>query len=295
MGAATLWGTSGTFAKFLFNNDVGPADLAQARMSMSFLILVVVLAVFNRALLRIQWRDLKFMALFGIAGLGLVQFSYLFAISATNVATAIFLQYLAPALILSYGLLRGVERFSWSKLAALALSLLGGYLIVIGAAAGFGLAKIGVLAGLISALGFSFYTIYGKYGLQKYDAWTLLTWGMFFGALAWGLYQPPSALFAKYDSMAMLEFLYIAVAATVIPFGLYFKGLKNLSAFRTNIIATLEPVIGAITAYLFLHETLSLIQALGCLLVLSGVVLIQYVNIPEHKELPAVSKQVVSK
>jgi len=278
LGAATLWGTSGTFAKFLFNNQVVPADLAQARMTMSFLILFLVLGIFNHSLLRIQWRDMGFMALFGIAGLGLVQFSYLFAISATNVATAIFLQYLAPALILIYGLVRGIEQLSGAKFAALGLSLFGGYLIVVGTSSGFALATIGIIAGLVSALGFAFYTIYGKYGLEKYDSWTLLVWGMFFGALAWCFYQSPTVLITKYDSMGKLEFLYIAIAATVVPFGLYFKGLKNLSALRTNLIATLEPVIGAITAFLFLGETLSLLQILGCLSVLGGVVLIQYVH-----------------
>jgi len=278
LGAATLWGTSGTFSKYLFNNEVAPNDLAQARLTMSFVVLFLAVGIFERRLLRIHWRDLGFMAVFGIAGLGLVQFTYLFAISSTNVATAIFLQYLAPALILIYGLLRGIEKPSWSKFMAVGLSLLGGYLIVIGTASGFALATIGLVAGLVSALGFSFYTIYGKYGLEKYNSWTLLTWGMFFGALAWWLYQPPAVLLIKYDSMAKLQFLYIAIAATVIPFGLYFKGLTNLSAFRTNLIATLEPVIGAVTAFIFLGETLSVLQSLGCMLVLGGVVLIQYVH-----------------
>lgn len=275
LAAAILWGTSGAFAKYLFNNNISPYDLAQARLSLSFVILIVFVAIFNRKLLRVEKKDLGFLALFGIGGLALVQFTYMFTISVTNVATAIFLQYLAPGIILLYGLIRRTEHVSSVKLTALTLSLLGGFLIVKGTVGGLGLEPIGALSGLGSAIAFSFYTIYGKYGLKKYNAWTLLTWGVGFGALAWWLYQPPFVLIARYDITSWLQFLYIAVMATVLPFGLYFMGLKKLSAFRANLIATLEPVVGAFAAYLFLGERLNSTQGFGSSLVLLSVVVIQ--------------------
>ncbi|NLP44973.1 MAG: EamA family transporter [Peptococcaceae bacterium] len=272
--AAVLWGTAGTFAKYLFNNQISPFDLAQVRLTLAFIFLVGFITLFDRRLLRIDLRDLPYFIIFGIVGLALNQFTYLFTISLTNVATAIFLQYLGPALILIYGLLTKTEKPKKLKFIALAASVLGGYLIVLGTSTGLGLSTLGLISGLASAFVFAFYSVYGKYGLAKYSAWTLLVWGFGFGTLAWSLYQFPWVTIANNQS-ALPEFLYIAVLATAVPFGLYFQGLKNLSAFKTGLIATLEPVVGAFSAFLILGEILNWIQLLGCAFVLIGVVLIQ--------------------
>jgi len=275
LAAAALWGSAGTFAKYLFNNSIPAYDLAQVRLTLSFVILLLALAVFNRRLLRVGRRDLGYLAVFGTAGLGIVQFTYLLAISLTNVATAVFLQYLAPALVLLFGLLTRTERPSLLKALALTAAVLGGYLIVRGTAAGFGLHPLGLAAGLASAAAFAFYTIYGKHGLTGRNPWTILVWGMAFGSLAWSLYQPPWALIPRYDPHTWLAFAVFAAAATVLPFGLYFKGLARLSAFRTGLTSTIEPVVAAVTAFGFLGERMAPLQVLGCALVLLGVILIQ--------------------
>lgn len=272
--AAFLWGTAGTFAKHLFNNNISPFELAQARITLSFLVLLLILLIMDRKLLRIELKDLPYFAILGMVGLGLTQFTYLFTISLTNVATAIFLQYLAPALILIYGLFRRIEKPSLLKFLALGASVLGGYLIVLGTTNGLGLSTLGLISGLTSALLFAFYSIYGKHGLTKYNSWTILTYGFGFGALGWAFYELPWVPVMN-NQHALFQFLYIAVFATILPFGLYLIGLKNLSAFKAGLIATLEPVIGALSAFVFLGEVLNGIQLLGSGFILMGIVLIQ--------------------
>ncbi|GAB6174596.1 DMT family transporter [Paradesulfitobacterium aromaticivorans] len=273
--AAFLWGTSGTFAKYLFNNEMSPYDLAQARALLSFALITLILAVFNRKQLTLAKADLGYFAIFGIVGLGAVQLTYLMAISLTNVATAIFLEYLAPALVLIYGFMTRTERFSWSKIIALSAALGGGYLIVRGQGTGLGISLPGLAMGLGAALSWAFYTVYAQYGLRKYSPWAVLNWGMGFASLAWFLYQAPWILFIRYDLTAWLQFLYIAVFATVLPFGLYFKGIKKLGPFQANLISSLEPVVGAVSAFIILGEILNVVQVFGSALVLVAVLLIQ--------------------
>lgn len=98
---------------------------------------------------------------------------------------------------------------------------------------------------------------------------------MAFGSMAWFLYQPPWALVPRYNARTWLAFAVFASVATILPFGLYFKGLKRLSALRTGLTSTIEPVVAAITAFAFIGERLVLLQVLGCALVLLGVILIQ--------------------
>lgn len=275
IGAAILWGTAATFAKHLFNNDISPFDVAQMRLTLSFILLVLVLSIIKPKLLRIRRSDLGYLAIFGIVGLGLLQLSYLLALSLTNVATALFLQYTAPIIILLFGLILRTEALTGMKLAALSSSIIGGYLIVVGTSSGFGLNPLGVVYGLVAAFAFAFYSMYGKRGLKIYNSWTLLAWGMGFGSLVWCFYQPPWTLAMRYGGVAWLQFFYIAGIATILPFGLYFKGLQNLSAFRAGLIGTLEPVVGAISAFFFLGELLTRTQILGSVLILLGVALIQ--------------------
>ncbi|HYG56716.1 MAG TPA: DMT family transporter, partial [Symbiobacteriaceae bacterium] len=95
--AAVLWGVAATLSKYLFANlSVPPLLLVQMRMGLSFVILAVSLAVTAPHLLRVRRQDLPFLTVFGVLGMTGVQYTYLMTISETNVATALFLQYLAP-------------------------------------------------------------------------------------------------------------------------------------------------------------------------------------------------------
>lgn len=273
--AATMWGIAGTVAKFMFNNNASPFDLVQMRLLISFFILVIYLSLTNRSLLKINRRDVTYFLVFGTAGVAMVQFTYLYTISQTNVATAIFLQYLAPALVMVYGLLTRSESPTPAKFAALACAIGGGFCIVRGnLQGGLSVNTVGLFSGLASALAFAFYTIYGKRGLRTYNPWTMLTWGFGVGALAWSFYAPPWQTWLAADWTTRLFFLYIAVFATTLPFGFFFVGLKYISPVKTGITSTLEPVVGALASFIFLGEVLTPVQIAGCLLILVAIVLI---------------------
>ncbi|MCL6612939.1 MAG: DMT family transporter [Peptococcaceae bacterium] len=278
-----LWGLSATLAKYLFNRQISPFDLVQIRLTLSFLLLAAWLAVLKPGLIRISRGDIPYIMIFGVFGMAAVQFTYYYTISETNVATAVFLQYLAPAFILLYGLITRRETVSGPKLAALAGATAGGLLIVKGTAgAGMAVTVPGLISGLGSAAAFAFYTLYGKYGLARYSPWTLLAWGMGVGGAAWTLYRPPWVTFSSYGGGDWLFFLYIAVFATIIPFGLYLKGLSLLPPLITGITSTLEPVMAGVISYLILGEVLTAMQITGCALIIAAVALLQLK--PEGRE-----------
>ena len=275
--ADLLWGLSATAAKYLFSRQVSPFDLVQIRLILSFTLLAAYLLVFKPGLLKISRSDIPYMIFFGIFGVATVQFTYLYTISQTNVATAVFLEYLAPVFILLYGLLFRREKISPVRFLALAGAIMGGFLMVKGTTgAGMAVTVPGLISGLTSAVSFAFYTVYGKYGLSKYSPWTLLAWGMGVGGAAWALYKAPWITFTTYGTAAdWLFFLYIAIFATILPFGFFFKGLNHLSPVVTGITSTMEPVLAGIISFLLLGEVLTSMQVAGCALILSAVILLQ--------------------
>lgn len=275
--ADLMWGLSATAAKYLFNRQVSPFDLVQIRLILSFLLLTAYLLVFNRKLLSIGRSDIPYMIVIGIFGFATVQFTYYYTISQTNVATAVFLEYLAPVFILLYGLLARKETINTVKIMALTGAIIGGFLMVKGTAgSGMAVTLPGLISGLASAVSFAFYTVYGKYGLSKYSPWTVLTWGMGVGGVVWALYSPPWITFSAYNTYGdWLFFIYIAVFATILPFGFFFKGLKYLSPVVAGITSTMEPVLAGILSFLILGEVLTFMQITGCALILSAVIMLQ--------------------
>lgn len=283
--ADLMWALSASVAKFLFNRQVSPFDLVQIRLILSFSILAAYLFLFNRKLIKINREDIGYMVVIGVLGFASVQFTYYYTISQTNVATAIFLQYLAPVFILLYSLAAGKEAISPAKTLTLIFATMGGFLMVKGTSGpGLAVTLPGLVSGLAAAVSFAFYTLYGKYGLSKYSPWTVLTWGMGVGAAVWALYSPPWLTFSKFASIEeWLFFTYLAVFATILPFGFFFKGLQYLTPVVAGITSTMEPVLAAALAYLLLGEALTQMQITGCLLILTAVILLQIKSDPSEK------------
>lgn len=283
-GAAVLWGIAGTLSKYLFaSKSVEPFLLVQVRMGLSFLVLLLALALVTPQALRIGRSDLRFLAIWGVLGMAAVQFTYLFTISETNVATAIFLQYLAPVLTALWSWLFAGQRLDSALLGALGLAMAGSYLLVFGTTAQLLVSPLGLLSGLGSAVALAFYTIYGAKRVGRLSPWVLLCYGLGLGSLFWlavdaGLWaagHPPFSLAPLADGTMWLFFGYIATLATIVPFGLYLTGLRWISPTHATLTGMLEPVMGGLAAFLFLGEKLQPVQVVGGGLIVGAVVLLQ--------------------
>jgi DME family drug/metabolite transporter len=275
--AAVLWAVSGSAAKFLFNGGVTPYQLVQMRLTISACGLLLWLALQDPSLLKIKRRDIWYFALFGSIGMGVCQFTYLFAISRINVAAAVLLQYLAPVFIAVHAVAFAREKLSGATLTALLGAIAGCYLAVGGYDLEFlGLSWVGITAGIISAVAFAWYSIHGEYGMRRYSPQTVLFYAMFFAALAWNIVYPPLGGFLQgYSPVEWGWILYIGVMGTLVPFGLYLLGINLIRSTRASITATLEPITAGLISYIFLGEVMEPLQIAGGLLVIVSIVILQ--------------------
>jgi drug/metabolite transporter (DMT)-like permease len=288
IAAALLWGVSGPVAKYLFNNGVTALTLTQVRMTLSFLLLMAFFLVARRDLARVSPRDIPYLAVLGIPGLALVQISYYSAIANIHVAAAILLQYMAPVFILLYCAVFMREKVTPAKVVSLFLAISGCALVAGVYRIDFlRLNLVGVAWGLVSALCFSFYTLYGQAALRKYSAMPLFAYASGFGAVLWWIVNPPQAFFSiQYSALTWLAFLYVTVLGTVVPFVLYFMSLAHLEASRTSITSTLEPVVAGVVAFIFLGEKMGFLQMIGGALVITAIILLQRSPSPEPAHRP---------
>ena len=273
----TLWGVSSVVAKSLFIIGLPPAELVQIRLTLATLTLLSILLIFDRNRIVISMKDLPYFLVLGFVGVSGVQFTYYYTISKIHVGPAVLMQYLSPVWIALYAFIFQKEPLTKGKIAALLLALLGCYFTVGAYRLDLlRLNRIGIAGGLISSLFFSFYALYGEKGLKKYDPWTLILYGFGFGAVFyWMLISPMKVITEGYSFKIWMAFLYIAIFSTLIPFGLYFKGIERVRATRASITATWEPVVAGITAYFVLGEVMSPLQVVGGIGVIAAIVLLQ--------------------
>lgn len=275
IAAAFLWGVGGSVAKFLFNQSVSPFLLVKVRLTLSYLLLLAGVFCYNRHLLVIRRRDIPYFAVLGMGGMAFMQFSYFFTISLTNVATAVFLQYLSPVLMAAYAVLWEKEKFTFRGAGAVALAMLGGLFILLNSGGVAGLNWMGIISGVSSAFFMAFCTIYGRRAVRSYHPLTAAVYSFGFGALAWWMMLPELWEAGSITAEHWYMFWYVAVFSTVLPFLLYFTGMRYLPPTSVGIIACLEPVIAAAVAYAALGEKMGVLQMLGGLLVLTAVVIVQ--------------------
>jgi drug/metabolite transporter (DMT)-like permease len=276
--AAVLFAISGTSAKFLFNDGVTAFQLIQMRTTLAFVGLLIWLGLRHRGSLKIAGKDLVYFFCLGVFGIGSAQFFYLFAISKINVAAAILLHYTGPIFVALYVVLVQGRRLGIHSILAMVGALLGCFLVV-GAynLELFTLNRVGIVAGLLAAVAFAVYSVLSDYGMRKYSPWTVLVYGMCFAALMWNILHPPlEAFFRGYGPVQWWWIFFIGICGTIIPFGLYFEGIKRIQPTRASITATLEPISAGVIAAVFLGEMMSPGQIIGGLIVIVSIVFLQF-------------------
>ncbi|HUT70684.1 MAG TPA: EamA family transporter [Desulfatiglandales bacterium] len=275
--AAVLWASAGTASKYLFNRGINPYVLVQSRVTFSALLVLAYLLVFKTGLLKIKVRDLWYFIPLGALGFAGVQVTYLVAISKIKVAIAILLQYLTPFFVAVYSYLFLKERMDRWKVISLFLAFTGCFFAVEAYRASFlSLNLQGVIAGLLSAVFFSFYSLLGERVMHRYSPWSVLFYAFVFAALILNIVLHPKNLISWGTELRLwFLVLYIASCGTVLPFGFYFMGIEHLRTTRASIVATLEPISAGLLSFIFVHEFLTPWQIFGGLLVIISIIIIQ--------------------
>ena len=140
--------------------------------------------------------------------------------------------------------------------------------------------KVGVIFGIISAVGSSLFPIYNKKLLLTYSPKILTLYELGGGLLALSVLVPfylmqfPAAYYLP-TITDWLWLLILALLCTVLSFDLQLNALKKLSAFTANLTYNLEPIYGIILAFIFFKENENLHREfyIGVLLILLAVVL----------------------
>lgn len=229
------------------------------------------------------------MALYGLVGIGLLQSFYFQAIARIPIGLAILIEFLAPlwvALWARFAQKQAVKPILWP---ALAVTLAG-----LGIVAGVqfqNLDPVGLASAFLAGLCFAVYFIVGERLVGDHDPFVVSFWGFTVAAVAWSGaaifyhritplweidYAASSALPAALGGAVLTIgalLLWIVAFGTVVPFASETAAMRWVPATTVSIIAMLEPIGSATIGWWWFDQRLGLVQVLGALLVLAGIIM----------------------
>jgi drug/metabolite transporter (DMT)-like permease len=276
LGAAALWSTSGLFIRWtVASSGVSALSLAFWRDLATFACLLLGLVLLRRRLLRVERRDLPWLAALGAVGVGTFHVLWNLAILQIGYAAATVLLYSSPAFVALMAWLIWQEPLTRYKVLAIVLTLTG-CVLVAGPEelAGVELTAGGLLLGLAVPLSYGGFSLFGRQVAPRYSPWTVLTYGFGFGALVLLPLQFTTAPPWPVPPQTWVWFGGLLLVATIVPFAAYLAALKRLPVSVASILAASEVVFGSLIGYLVFGEWLQGWQILGAGLVVGGLVIL---------------------
>jgi drug/metabolite transporter (DMT)-like permease len=172
-----------------------------------------------------------------------------------------------------------MERGNRTVWSGIVLSFAGVLLLVLGGSNGLALADgptIGDLLILGASMLWAAYTVGSKPLLGRHSAIKLTTMAMLAGVPPLVLFSVPEL--AQQDWSAIpaghwLALVYSAFMAVVVGYVLWGLSVQRVGNARTAIYSNLTPVVAILVAWVVLGDRLTLLQGLGGLVVLAGLLL----------------------
>jgi len=282
-----IWSTTGVFISYLITNYGMPALLlAFWRNLLVCTALVPALFFIRRSLLRIKRSQIRFFIAYGFV-LALFNSVWTLSVQTNGAAVATVLGYSSAAFtaILAWWFFN--EQFRLPKIVAITISMVGCILVSNAYNPSiWNLNPMGIVTGLLSGVMFAGYNMLAKEATKRnISPWTALLYSFAFGSVFTFLFNlfpvlpgvagSLSAIVPNLSADGWLVLIILSFIPTVLGFGLYNTSMNYLPASVASLLATSEPALTAVEAYLFLHERMSIVQIIGSLLILSAVIIVR--------------------
>jgi drug/metabolite transporter (DMT)-like permease len=285
--AAFLFGANGSVSKVIIQAGFSAMQLTQMRVLGAALISGLVLLIIDKKSFRLPPRQWPVVVVLGVVGVAMLQVTYALAIELLPVGIALLLEYLAVLLVALVAFFVFKEKVRLRLWVAIAFVMAG--LVVVAEIWASTLNPIGVMWGLLAAITLATYFLVGEKQLKTISPLALSFWTMTIAAVFWlpfsGWWDLDASSFTTLaplgsdpDSAVVPLWALLAwnvVLGSFAPFLLSLSALKRLSATASGIVATSEIAFAFVTAWLWLQESLSLLQVVGASIVLGGIVIAQ--------------------
>lgn len=207
-------------------------------------------------------REMKKSLLFYGVSLGLMNFSFYFALQRIPLGIAVALEFIGPLSVAIFSSKRKMD-YLWVLLAATGI-----YLLLPNTSTNGSLDPWGILLALTAGAFWAFYIIFGKKAGSELKGEVAASMGMFVAAiiiLPFGLLMDGEKMF---NVNALPLALMVGAFGSALPYSLEMFALKKIDAKTFGVLMSLEPALASLMGFLFLSESLTLLQWIAILCVM---------------------------
>lgn len=274
---SVIWGVNWSVVKYgttLFP----PLAYNAVRIGSAAVILIAIALLLGGSVPR--RRDVFALLALGTLGNGVYQILFIEGLARTRAGEAALVIGASPALMALIGRLLGVETVTRRSVFGIALSMFGVGLIVLGRATSGANAQGGSLLGdllvLCGAVCWAFYTVLLMPYTKRVSGWWVTALSVVGGSVI--LLVAASADLAAIDWHSVprgvwFAILYGSIGAMVIAYFFWLYGVRVLGPTRTAIFSNLQQFIALLVAWWMLGEVPTIWQAVGCITIVTGVLL----------------------
>lgn len=275
--AGGLWGTIGVITQWLSAEGLSALSTAFWRFAIAALVLLAYSVRTHgwRHLFSLPRRDRTLVAANGFF-LAASQATYMAAIPLAGVTISTLITICAaPLVVVGIGILMGGKRPNQVILAALLATLLGTGLLLVDSDATSGGTDLpaGVVFSLIAAVTYAGVVLCGHNLTTGRDSVYINTLSFTIGALMLGAVGVFAGLSAPISVGGWGLAVYMGVFPSVIAYGIFLVGMRDVSAEVASILTLTEPLAAALLAALIFGEALTLAGWVGAALMCVGFIL----------------------
>lgn len=251
--AALFWGTIGIAVNYFYILGGNPFTMVIIRSLVSS---ILTLLVVRRIIVN------KYAVAMGLVT-SLFYITYIYTITIDGPSLSAVLLYTAPLWVSIFSYLLVGEKATLGKVASSLTIIVGLYLMYLGVPTLQQL-FLGLASGLTYAGVISFSRLLQTKGMSN--------WEIIFSQSFWSI---PFALplVRVINLPSIYAGIYLAIFDTIIPYFLFYRGMRKTDSITASIVASLEPVFTIILSMVIFKEFLNFYEALGTIMILSAIFL----------------------
>lgn len=275
IAAGILWGVISIFVRHLTDAGLASLQLVFLRSSMAAVGLFFWLFAVNRDALRVKLKDIWCFVGTGIVSLTFFSWCYFTTIQASEASIAVVLLYTSPIFVMLFSAVLFQEKITVQKLTALVMTFCGSVLVAGLVGGGHTLTPKVFLVGIGAGLGYGLYSIFGRFAIERgYSSLTITFYTFVFSSISGAALCHVEQLPALMTPETAAWCAGSALVCSIAPYLLYTYGLSRMEAGRAAILATVEPLVGAVVGIVYFQESHDVVKLAGMALIFGAIVLL---------------------
>jgi drug/metabolite transporter (DMT)-like permease len=273
---AVFWGFTPAFMKVsLLELDV---FIFSTLRLFTALLFSGMLLLFSGSWKTVEKKDWVLFIIIGLFGFFIFQICFPVGVKYTSASISSLIMATLPINVILINLFLRLEKISIRTIMGIILSIVGITIIILGTKGGLSLEgtySIGVILLVIAEMGFAIYTVKAKSLISKYSLYQVLFLVILFSFIPFVTISAKNIISTPFYSISGIVWtgiIFTGIFGTCIANILWYGGIKSLGSTKTSIYANLPPVFGIIVSFIFLNETLTLMQIIGGIIIMTGVI-----------------------